>query len=245
MQDRVPHARLALGRVAPLGDVRHAALLQPALLAEVGQHRRQHGERPDHCDADHDDRANAERGEDRVAGEEHAGHGRHDGDAGDQHRATRGGGGDVERVRGRAALVALLHHPAQVEHRVVDADGEADQHRDLTDGLVQRAELADRAEQARGGDEGRDAEEQRDARGDGRAEREQQDEQRAAHGELRRLGLVLALGGAEGLLLRRVAVLADVKLGMGALDGGDGRDRGVGGLLEARQVVGALGRARQ
>ena len=39
-QDRVPHARLALVLVAALGDVGHAALLEPALLAEVGQHGR-------------------------------------------------------------------------------------------------------------------------------------------------------------------------------------------------------------
>ena len=57
---------------------------------------------------------------------------------------------------GRAALVLLLHHPAQVEHRVVDADGQADEHRDdLGDRLMQRGELADRAEQADGGDERR------------------------------------------------------------------------------------------
>ena len=31
-------------------------------------------------------------------------------------------------------LVALLDHPAHVEHRVVDADGEADEHHDLRDG---------------------------------------------------------------------------------------------------------------
>ena len=40
VEDGVPHARLALGLVAALGDVRHAALLEPALLAEVGQRRR-------------------------------------------------------------------------------------------------------------------------------------------------------------------------------------------------------------
>ena len=137
---------------------------------------------------------------------------------------------------GRAALVLLLHHPAQVEHRVVDADGEADQHRDLTDGLVQRAELADRAEQARGGDEGRDAEQQRDAGGDGRAEREQQDQQRAAHRELHGLRLVGALRGAERLLRRRVAVLLDAQLRMGVLDRGDGRERRFGRLLELLAV---------
>ena len=49
---------------------------------------------------------------------------------------------------------------------------------------------------------GGDAEQQRDAGGDGRAEREQQDEQRAAHRELLLLGLVRALRGAERLAAR-------------------------------------------
>ena len=196
-EDRVPHAGLALGLVAALGDVGDAALLQPALLAEVGQHGGQERQRPDHGHADDDDRAEAEGREDRVAREEHAGHGRHDGEAGDQHRAAGGGRGDVERVGGRAAVVALLHHPAHVEHRVVDAHGQADQHRDLRDGGVQRHQLAGRREQAGGGHERRDAEEQRDAGGDGGAERDQQDDQRAGQRDLHLLRLVGALLAAR------------------------------------------------
>ena len=74
--------------------------------------------------------------------------------------------------------VALLHLAAQVEHRVVDADGEADEQHDRGDRLVDRHELADRAEQAeRRADRGQ-AEQQRQAGGDERAERDQQDEQR-------------------------------------------------------------------
>ena len=231
-QDRVPHARLALVLVATLGDVGQAALLEPALLAEVGQHGRQERERPDHGDGDDDDRADAEGREDRVAGEEHAGHRGDHGEAGDQHRATRGGGGDVERGLGRAALVLLLHHATQVEHRVVDADGQADQHRDDLDGLMQRSELADGPEQPGGGHEGRDAEQQRDAGGDGRTEHEQQDDQRADHRDLLRLRLVRTLGGAERLALGRAAVLLDEHLGVRLLDGGDGCERGVGDGLE-------------
>ena len=35
------------------------------------------------------------------------------------------------RVGGRVAAIALLHHPPRVEHRVVHADGEADDHHEL------------------------------------------------------------------------------------------------------------------
>ena len=62
-----------------------------------------------------------------VAGQVHAGHRDHHGEAGDQHGATRCRGGDLERLARRAALGALLALTAQVEHRVVDADGQADQ----------------------------------------------------------------------------------------------------------------------
>ena len=133
---------------------------------------------------------------------------------------------------GRAALVLLLHHATQVEHRVVDADGQADEHRDDLDGLMQGSELADGTEQPGGGHEGRDAEQQRNAGGDGRTEHEQQDDQRADHRDLLRLRLVSALGGAERLALGRAAVLLDEDLRVRLLDGGDGREGGVGDGLE-------------
>ena len=61
---------------------------------------------------------------------------------GDEHGAAGRRGGGLERRRlapSRAALVALA---ADVEERVVDADGEPDQEDDLGDRLVHRDELA-------------------------------------------------------------------------------------------------------
>ena len=240
VEDRVPHAGLAAVLVATLAEVGDAALLEPVLLAEVGEHRGEERQRPEHGDGDHEDRAEAERGEDRVAGEEHAGHRRHDGEPGDQHRATRGRGSDVQRIGGRAALVLLLGHPAHVEHRVVDAHGKADEHGHLRDGGVQRHELADRAEQAGGRHERADAQQQRHAGRDGGAEREQQDDQRPAHGDVAGLRLVGALLGTECVLLRRGAVLLHEQLGMRLLDRGDRGQRSGGELLERLHVLAGL-----
>ena len=66
----------------------------------------------------------------------------------------------------RVAAVALLHHAARVEHRVVDADGEADDHHELGHVGRQRVELADRPEQADRGRDGGGAEHERQAGGD-------------------------------------------------------------------------------
>src|SRR5918998_5070809 len=89
---------------------------------------------------------------------------------------------------------------------------------------MQRDQLAERREQTGRRDDRGDAEQQRDAGRDERAERDQEDQQRPAHRDLLLLGLVLALLRSEGVALRRAAVLLDAQLGMGLLDGGDGRD---------------------
>ena len=89
-----------------------------------------------------------------------------------------GGGGRFERGRGALALVALLHLAAHVEHRVVHADGEADEQDDRADLVGDGGELADRAEQAERRADGGHAEQQRQAGGDERAEGDQQDDQR-------------------------------------------------------------------
>ena len=119
---------------------------------------------PSMRDGDDEHRADAEADEDRVAGEQQAGHRGHHGQARDEHRAARGGGGDLHRGLGRVAAVALLHHAARVEHRVVDADGEADDHHELGHVGRQRVELADRPEQADGGRDGAGAEHERQRR---------------------------------------------------------------------------------
>ena len=70
------------------------------------------------------------------------------------------------------AGVALLHLAPQVEHAVVDADGEADEQHDGGDRLVERDELGDRAEQADRAHHGGQREQQRQPGGDERAEGE-------------------------------------------------------------------------
>ena len=72
----------------------------PALLDAIAEHRQhggQHRERSEHRDGDDRDRAGGERRERRGAGEVHAGHRDHDRDAGDEHGATRGRGGRLDR----------------------------------------------------------------------------------------------------------------------------------------------------
>ena len=108
------------------------------------------------------------------------------------------------------------------------------------DGRVQRGELADRAEQAGGRHERADAQQQRDAGRDGRGEREQEEDQRAAHGEVRLLRLAGPVLGAEGALLRRVAVLLHEQLGMRLLDRGDRGERGLDQRLELLEVLSGL-----
>ena len=103
--ERSPEARLP-GGPAPAPEQRDAALLDP--VAEPGEHRRQHRQRGEHGDRDHDDRALGERDEGLVAADEHAGHRDDHRHAGDQHGATRGRGGGL---RARSARCAPLRAP--------------------------------------------------------------------------------------------------------------------------------------
>jgi hypothetical protein len=136
------------------------------------------------------------------------------------------------------AAVALLHHAARVEHGVVHADGEADDHRELGHVGRQRVELADRPEQSDGGRRGAGAEHEREAGGHDGAERDQQDDQRQGAGD--QLGLLAVLGVLRRDLLGGggIAELLDPHLGIGLLDGGDGGER----LLD--ELLGVLVRAR-
>ena len=129
------------------------------------------------------------------------------------------------------AAVALFHHAARVEHRVVDADGEADDHDELGDVGREPVELAERAEQADRGRDGGGAEHEREPGGDERAERDEQDDQHQAVGD--ELGLLAVLGVLGGDLLggRRVAELLDAHAGVRLLRGGDGGQRLVDELL--------------
>ena len=113
---------------SPAAEEREAALLDP--VPEPGEHRRQHRQRGEHRDRDDEDRALGERVEGLVAAQEHAGHRDDHRQAGDQHRAPRGRGGDLERGALIAPGGALLALASQVEERVVDADRQPDQQDD-------------------------------------------------------------------------------------------------------------------
>ncbi len=136
------------------------------------------------------------------------------------------GGGFEGRLRA-VALVALLHLAADVEHRVVDADGEADEQDHRADLVGDRRQLADRTEQAERRADGGHAEQQRQPGGDERAERYEQDQQRER--QRQRLGLleVLAERLLERLLDRGRAELLDAQVGMLGLDGRGGGERRV------------------
>ena len=81
----------------------------------------------------------------------------------------------LARLRPARPLLALA---AQVEQRVVDADGEADQQDHRVDGLVTGMIWLGRATRPMRSPNGGEAEQQRDARRDQRAEGDHQDDQR-------------------------------------------------------------------
>ena len=67
----------------------------------------------------------------------------------------------------------LLPFALQVEHRVVDADGEADEQDERGRLVGDREQVTGKCEQAERREDGGQPEQQRDARGDERAERDQ------------------------------------------------------------------------
>ena len=92
-----------------------------------GEQGRQHRQRADDRRRDDEDRGQGDAREHAVAGQEHAAHRSHDREARDEHRASRGGRGDLDRVDLAGATRQLLALTGDVEDRVVHADGEADQ----------------------------------------------------------------------------------------------------------------------
>ena len=154
----------------------HAHLVDP--VTEPREERRQDGERAEHGDRHDEDGRHRERAERLVAREEHAGHRGHHRQAGDQDRASRGGGGSLESRALALARRALFALALQVEHRVVDADRQPDQQHDRADVLVHGPDLARDREQAHRRHHGREGEQQRDACGDERAEGDDEDHDR-------------------------------------------------------------------
>ena len=188
--------------------------------AEQLEHGRQDGDGARDRAGDDGNRPARDAVEDVGADHVLAGHGDRDGAAGDEHRAAGGAGGARERlVRGRAAL-PLLAGADDVEERVVDADGHADQEHDRLDGVVEREGLADRAEQAEGGRDRRQREQHRHERGDDRAEGKEEHEQRHGHGQELRAVQVAVDDGVACVARRDVAGLPDRHLRM-SLAGGE------------------------
>ena len=70
----------------------------------------------------------------------------------------------------------LLAFTTQVEERVVDADGQADEQDDRADHVVHRHDLAGQGDEAERRHHGGQPQQQRDARGDERAEGEHEDD---------------------------------------------------------------------
>jgi hypothetical protein len=138
------------------------------------------------------------------------------------------------------APVALLHLATHVEHRVVDADGEADEQDDRADLVGDRGELADRAQQAERRTDGRHAEQQRQACRDERAEGQQRNDQRER--QRQRLGAleVVLERLLERLARRDGADLLDAQVRVRSLDGRGGRERRVDVLDPLVVVAGDL-----
>ena len=103
----------------------------------------------------------------------------------------------------------LLALTLEIEHRVVDADGEPDQQDQLVDGLIDGHQRAGNRDQPEGGEDGGQREQQRDARGDEASEDDDQDDQRHRQREHARLRQVVQKGSLNPLVGAGVAELAD------------------------------------
>ena len=215
VDDRAPDAALAVV-AAETADERDADAVDA--VAEPREQRGEHRQRAEHRDRDHDDRRNAERGEDLVAGQEHAGHRDDHGQSGDEHRATGSCGRGLERVPLAPAGGAFLPLAPQVEHRVVDADREPDQQHESRRLHRDREDVARDGDQSESREHRGQREQQRDTRGDERTEREGEDAERDREREEAGLPEVVLERSHERVDLAGVAELADEELRVGRLE---------------------------
>ena len=154
--------------------------------------------------------------------EVHARHGDHHRQARDEHRPPRGRRGSRQRRLFAAPRFALLALAAQVEHRVVDADRQADQQDHLVDRAVNGREVAGHSDQADRREDGRQREQKRNAGRDQRAECDQQDHERDRQRGYERPVEILADRIVQLLVDARIADLLDRETGIGSLCGGGG-----------------------
>jgi hypothetical protein len=210
-------------------------------LQETGRLRREqrgkHRQRADDRRRHDEDRGQGDAREHAVAREEHAAHGGHDGQARDEHRAARGGCGDLDRVDLAGAPRQLLTLTGDVEDRVVDAHGEADEQDHRLSHVRDRQELARHGGQPERCDHRAHREGDRNAGDQQTAERHDQDQERDRQRQLLGLLKVLALGVVVGLGEATVTGLRDHEARVCRLRGCrrrlDGRD------LSADRVEGA------
>ena len=223
VDDGAPDSAVAVVAAEP-ADERDAAPVDA--VAEPRQQRRQHGQRPDHRDRDHRDRGDREGLEDGVTCQEHAGHRRHHGQAGDEHGAAGRRGCGLERSAFAASRCPLLAFTLQVEERVVDTDGEPDQEHERAGLVRHRDDVAGAGDDAEGREDGRQCEQQRDPGGDESAERDREDDERDRQRQHPGLAEVLLDGRRERVDRAGHAELADVELRVRRLSAGDlGEDR--------------------
>ena len=160
------------------------------------------------------DRPDRHRGEQRDAEGDQAGQRDHHRQAREEDRAPGRAAGDLDRLGAVAAGPPLDPEPGDHEQRVVDRDGQADQHDQLRRVRADRArDLAvDAQDPERGQERGRRQDERHERRDD-RAEGEQQDDERQRHRELERI--------VEAARDQRVDVVGDER----AADGVDRQAR--------------------
>ena len=156
-------------------------------IAEDRERGRQEREAAEDRHQDDADGADRHRGEHVDAEREQAGDGDGHGDAGEEHRATGGAAGDLDRPVLVATEAALRAEAGDDEQRIVDRDGEADEQHELAGAGGDRShELAVDPEDAEAGQQRGEGEDERDAGGDDGAERDQQDQERQRQRQLER-----------------------------------------------------------
>ena len=118
----------------------------------------------------------------------------------------------------------LLANAANVEQRVVNADGESDQENDVLDRVVDRSDLTQRSDESERRHDGTDRQQERDPCGQQRAEGDEQDDE--GQGQRAELGFVeIGLDDLVKPLLRAdIAELLDAQARVGCGCGIDSRD---------------------
>jgi hypothetical protein len=209
-QDSAPEPGIAVAPGEP-PQQRNPGTVDPP--AEDGEQRGQHRDRADDRDGHDQDRADGERFERHLAGEEHSGHGDDDREPGDHDGAPRRGRSDRHRIERSSSLPPFLTFAADIEQRVVHADGHTDEQDHRGEDVGGGEEVRRERREPHGGGDRRQREHHRDGRGDEGPEHDDQDHQR--DGYRQELGALEVVGVqlVERVADRCVADLADDQTG--------------------------------